>query len=58
MPRYFAFFCKLKCDHAMKLVVKECCFFFLLFCDSNGFTLLRVEGPTPFTLPGFELGKV
>ena len=55
MPRYFAFFCKLKCD-TMKLIVKKYCFF--SFCDPNDFTLLRIECHKPFPLPGFERGKV
>ena len=48
-------FCKLKCD-TMNLIVKEYCFF--LFRDPNDFTLLRIEGHKPFTLPGFKNGKV
>ena len=32
--------------------------FFFFFCDPNDFTLLRIEDHKPFTLPGFESGKV
>ena len=54
MPKYVAFFCKLKCD-TMKLRVKEYCYFFV---DPYNFTILRIEGHKPFTLPGSENGKV
>ena len=51
----FCIFCKLKCD-TIKLIAKE--YFFLFLCDPYDFTLLRIEGHKPFTLPGFEKVKV